>query len=67
VRHVPHQNPSRIKTRPASKPVPYQNPPRIKTRETRLYHYNKMRDKDAKSKAINKVVAAIKGALIKKN
>jgi hypothetical protein len=51
---------SRIKTRPASKPAPDQNPSLIKTRETRLYHYNKMRDKYAKSKAINKVVTAIK-------
>jgi O6-methylguanine-DNA--protein-cysteine methyltransferase len=40
--------------------LPHQNPSRIKTRETRLYYQNKMRDKYAKSKAINEVVAAIK-------
>jgi hypothetical protein len=40
--------------------IPHQNPSRIKTRETRLYHYNKMRDKYAKSKAIDAAVAAIK-------
>ena len=40
--------------------IPHQNPSRIKTRETRLYYYNKMRDKYAKSKAIDAAVAAIK-------
>ena len=40
--------------------LPHQNPSRIKTRETRLYYQNKMRDKYAKSKAINEAVAAIK-------
>jgi hypothetical protein len=40
--------------------LPHQNPSRIKTRETRLYYQNKMRDKYAKSKAIDEAVAAIK-------
>jgi hypothetical protein len=40
--------------------LPHQNPSRIKTRETRLHYQNKMRNKYAKSKAINEVVATIK-------
>jgi hypothetical protein len=40
--------------------LPHQNPSRIKTRETRLHYQNKMRDKYAKSKAIDEAVAAIK-------